>query len=1360
MTAEEDLLDNDTLTVEESMNDRQKKIIDQANASLSLAIQEKSRMMGARAIHSPRSAYRGRRGNTKKRDKGLSRLFQIQSNRASSGSARGERRINQFGLLLGKRIILNLRSTTSLLLVWFLAISATILSYFFQSPVFSEVPQFINVSHDVTTGSLRLSAPGEKLLVYVSDTTNGSDATMRNTSIAFVEAVNHIAAEDPFFPEAMFIDGGMSALQLLLADLETQTLPNLTVGAILLEGLNSTFNPFSPPPSGPHWPWSPRDELHLQVASMSDVTLIYNTSLLPAQLMLVNFLDAVQLNFVVRGARLAEPTDDAELASALTNTSKGRALDINVQFQAFPAQVDEKIPYSDIVDAQFLYVTLGMGPVFGTLAHHVLAERENGFFLLQELCLLSPFAYWSSLFAADALVLVFFPFFVSLVIQTLFDPCVFGGILTGRYDIALALAALYIFCAAAIMSSVYLFTRIFRGHGERANTALFLTLLLYTLGTVTFNAIFTVVDVLVSTENPVLGGFNFFFYTIFPPYALYNGLVGLATYGKRSMQPLCYFPDNNFVNNVDDGPWPDMSIVLSALAVNCLWTYTLNIFLAYRARGHDERQQHKKYLAQQLKQKADTARRKAGLRAKRHHVSDLESGAPAAHTESEPEQPSQLAGLSRRLPRKPSKSRQRHYSLAPGVQRRHPEDGLGLGAEVDQPIKDVVDEILHLEDESVMENRKEILKLYQRSFELARTTDPTGKNEPTLSVLDLKKTFPLGRGKNGKQKTVPAVNGISLSFAAGETFGLLGPNGAGKTTTLRMLANTLVPSSGIVMHNRNVVYADAKVTSALAPPGAVGDDSDRTYIAGSIQLRTAGNIVRDKYMIGFCPQHDSIPTNLTGREALLFFSGMRGIESSEAEERAEITAAKLGLLNCFDKRVGTWSPGDRRKLSVAIAFLGDPKLVLLDEPTTGLDPYARRKLLDFVLQYQQLHCNPYQRELHDDLRQPAIVFSTMSVRNAELLCSRMGIMQGGFFSCIGAPQELRAKYTSGYVLSVKLRDQGNRDLATARYNYKRLQQRLLDFLQQGPAHYGDHAADLLGAGSSSVDIPNAQESGNNGEEQDIGSVVDGVDFVDKSAAKFSVLSRSASARLTYFVDRSNNSKDGTVSEGSSLNSAGGSPSSNSAVMATDRTGSERTLRAVADERQSRADATVASATAAAKAAARRSNSEVSHDALPPHEAFETELMVGRGGRLKFKLTHISDVDEVEYDDDSVDETDSSLFEQQRSPRGFAAASDATLVASHVAYLDSIQDPAERRQAARRLGKERARAALQRVQEKQTEHTKALFALIDQLEDHREDLQIESYEVLPYGLQQLFLTCAKQQAKLERARRGSLYISTD
>jgi len=150
---------------------------------------------------------------------------------------------------------------------------------------------------------------------------------------------------------------------------------------------------------------------------------------------------------------------------------------------------------------------------------------------------------------------------------------------------------------------------------------------------------------------------------------------------------------------------------------------------------------------------------------------------------------------------------------------------------------------------------------------------------------------------------------------------------------------------------------------------------------------------------------------------------------------------------------------------VAIAFLGDPKLVLLDEPTTGLDPYARRKLLDFILQYQQLHCNPYQRQLHEGLRQPTIVFSTMSVRNAELLCSRMGIMQGGFFSCIGGPKDLRSRYTNGYVLSVKLREQGATG-ATAAYNNKMRQQKLLDFLQQGSLDF-DETQPLFAAGGAS-----------------------------------------------------------------------------------------------------------------------------------------------------------------------------------------------------------------------------------------------------------------------------------------------------
>lgn len=243
-------------------------------------------------------------------------------------------------------------------------------------------------------------------------------------------------------------------------------------------------------------------------------------------------------------------------------------------------------------------------------------------------------------------------------------------------------------------------------------------------------------------------------------------------------------------------------------------------------------------------------------------------------------------------------------------------------------------------------------------------------------------------------------------------------------------------------------------------------------------------------------------------------------------------------------------------------------------------------------------------------------------------------------------------------------------------------------------------------------------------------------------------------------------------------------------MAT-RAASARALRssADADERKSRAEAAVASATAAARAAAQANTSEASHDTLLPHEAFETELMVGRGGRLKFKLTHISDVemDDDDDDDSSLDESDAALFERQRSPRGYvrvATHEQQTSVCCLKKPFHSFQVafewfvifficrtpsvfklPQMRRWllhtsltwtvlktqpnagrlrgmplrhrvvlllvsfrcfsrstryvvhpcALRRLGKERALAALQRVQEKQTEHTKALFALIDQLE---------------------------------------------
>ena len=255
----------------------------------------------------------------------------------------------------------------------------------------------------------------------------------------------------------------------------------LAVGAVLLSGLSNgsetTFQPTS-------WPWTYSEELHAELAALSNMTIIYNSTLLPAQPMLANFLDSVQLNLVYR---LANATDDGGNSSSSNSPRSSRGassleeslpLAIHTDFQCFPNQGNETMPNAAIIPAQLLYVTLGMGPLFGSLAHHVLAEREHGFLLLQQLCLMSPWSYWSSLFTADSITLVFIPFAVSLVLQCIMDPCTFGGIGTGQYSMTIVLVVLYILSAAACMSATYLFTRIFRGHGERANAALFLTLLL------------------------------------------------------------------------------------------------------------------------------------------------------------------------------------------------------------------------------------------------------------------------------------------------------------------------------------------------------------------------------------------------------------------------------------------------------------------------------------------------------------------------------------------------------------------------------------------------------------------------------------------------------------------------------------------------------------------------------------------------------------------------------------------------------------------------------------------------------------------------------------------------------------------
>jgi len=207
-----------------------------------------------------------------------------------------------------------------------------------------------------------------------------------------------------------------------------------------------------------------------------------------------------------------------------------------------------------------------------------------------------------------------------------------------------------------------------------------------------------------------------------------------------------------------------------------------------------------------------------------------------------------------------------------------------------------------------------------------------------------------------------AVDGLSLAVTAGEIYGLLGPNGAGKTTTLRVLAALLAPTEG---HARI-----AGIDVALAPREA-------------------------QRQLGFLTGTTGLYGRLTGREALAYFGALYGLGRADIAARTAELARRLDLGELLDRRCDALSTGQRQRLSVARAVLHDPPVLILDEPTAGLDVLASRFLRDYV------------RAERD--RGKAVVFSTHYLAEAELLCDRIGLIHRGRMLAEGTPAELRAR---------------------------------------------------------------------------------------------------------------------------------------------------------------------------------------------------------------------------------------------------------------------------------------------------------------------------------------------------------------
>lgn len=172
-----------------------------------------------------------------------------------------------------------------------------------------------------------------------------------------------------------------------------------------------------------------------------------------------------------------------------------------------------------------------------------------------------------------------------------------------------------------------------------------------------------------------------------------------------------------------------------------------------------------------------------------------------------------------------------------------------------------------------------------------------------------------------------------------------------------------------------------------------------------ISLKTNMNKVHQ--IIGYCPQFDALIEELTGRETLQMFCMLRGIPKRDIKKTSLNLATELNFIRHIDKKVKEYSGGNKRKLSTAVALIGNPAVVYLDEPTTGMDPGAKRQLWNMVCRIRKSG--------------KSIVLTSHSMDECEALCTKLAIMVNGEFKCIGSVQHLKNKFSKGFSLTIKLK---------------------------------------------------------------------------------------------------------------------------------------------------------------------------------------------------------------------------------------------------------------------------------------------------------------------------------------------------
>lgn len=241
-----------------------------------------------------------------------------------------------------------------------------------------------------------------------------------------------------------------------------------------------------------------------------------------------------------------------------------------------------------------------------------------------------------------------------------------------------------------------------------------------------------------------------------------------------------------------------------------------------------------------------------------------------------------------------------------------------------------------------------------------------GADGDAVKLLGIRKVY------NGKKV---AVRNLSFGLSKGECFGYLGINGAGKTTTMKMMTGDILPTSGY---------------------GTLGGFD---ILSEQMSVRR---------LIGYCPQFDALFELLTVREHLELFARIKGVTRLDLNSVVKTLMHEMNLDDFENKLACTLSGGNKRKLSVAIALIGSPPIIFLDEPSTGMDPVSRRFMWNIIA------------AISSERKESTIILTTHSMEECEALCTRVGIMVGGRLRCFGSVQHLKHRFGDGLMLEVKL----------------------------------------------------------------------------------------------------------------------------------------------------------------------------------------------------------------------------------------------------------------------------------------------------------------------------------------------------